>query len=410
MANVTANMTVVTKEAQYVFESTCLAYKTMDNQYDNQYEYTQAAAGSVINIKQPHRQYVTDGRSASGTQDDEERTIAMPRATWKKIVLGFNAQELAQDLTKEDNANKFFGKSRFKSSVQSMSAAIDGATFANVAPQVFNYVRGGETTDPSSYSDVGLAKAKLDNYHADAMDRCWLLTPDAEVSLNAGLSGLFNNSKQIDSNFDTGELSSFNGFKFYSSTYLPRHTNGTAATGAVKTTLSVEGVSQMVLDTLTTTTVLAGDRFTVAGVYRRDYVSKEIQGDLQQFVVTSATATVAGEATIDFSPAIETLATNAYASVGTFPQATAVVTFAGRRGLAQSIGMAYQKQAFALAFIDLPKIGVTTEGYVRDADAGYSMKISGQGDILELKSVMRMDALFGSVAVNPWWAVIVYGK
>lgn len=410
MANITANMSVVTKEAQYVFESTCLAYKTMDNQYDNQYEYEQAAVGSVINIKQPHRQYVTDGRSASGTQDDEERTIAMPRATWKKIVLGFNAQELGQDLTKEENASKFFGKSRFKSSVQAMGAAIDSATFANVVPQVFNYTRGGETTNPSSYGDVGNAKAKLDNYHADDMDRCWVLTPDAQTSLNTGLSGLFNNSKQIDSNFNTGELASFNGFMFYGSTYLPRHTNGSAAAGVVKTTLSVEGVSQMIVCDISTSTVLAGDRFTIAGVYRRDYISKEAQGDLQQFVVTAATATVAGEATVNFSPAIETLTTNAYASVDSFPQASAVVTFAGRRGLSQSIGMAYQKQAFALAFIDLPKIGVATEGYVRDADAGYSMKISGQGDILELKSVMRMDALFGSVAVNPWWAVIVYGE
>ena len=409
MANITANMSVVSKEAQYIFESTCLTYKTFNTQYDKSYESYGAAAGDTINIKPVHRQYVTDGRSAAGTQDDEERTVALPRATWKKIVLGFNAQELAQDLTKEENAQKFFGKHRFDSSVQSMSAAIDSTTFANVEGQVFNYTRGGETTDPSSYSDIGEAKAVLDNYHAMDMDRSFVLTNNAMVSLNSGLSGLFNSQGKITENYNSGELAPVNGFMFYRSTYLPRHTNGSAETAQVKTTLSVEGVSQMVIDNLGTDTVLAGDRFTIAGVYRRDYVSKEAQGDLQQFVVTAATATVAGEATIDFSPAIETLATNAYASVDSFPQATAVVTFAGQRGSAQSLNMAYHKDAFVLAFVDLPKIGVTSEAYVRDPDAGYSMKLSGQGDILELKSVFRLDALFGSVAVNPWWAVIVYG-
>ncbi len=409
MANITANMDVVSKEAQFVFESTCLTYKTFNTQYDKSYESYGAAAGDTINIKQVHRQYVTDGRSASGTQDDEERTIALPRATWKKIVLGFNAQELAQDLTKEENAQKFFGKHRFDSSVQAMSATIDSTTFANVLPQVYNYTRGGETTDPSSYGDVGQVKAKLDDYHAMPNDRSFILTNSAMVSLNAGMSGFFNPQGKKSEDYNSGELAPFNGFMFFNSTNLPRHTNGSADAGAVKTTLSVEKVSQMVVDGLSTDTVLAGDRFTIAGVYRRDYVSKAVTGDLQEFVVTSATAVSGGESTVDFSPAIETLATNAYATVDSFPQADAVVTFAGKRGLSQSLNVAYHKDAFVLAFVDLPKVGVTSETYVRDADAGYSMKISGQGDIMELKSVFRMDALFGSVAVNPWWACIVYG-
>ena len=409
MANITANMTVVSKEAQYVFESSCLTYKTFNTQYDKSYEAYGAAEGSTINIKQPHRQYVTDGRSASGTQDDEERTVALPRATWKKIVLGFNAQELAEDLTKEENASKFFGKARFDSSVQAMSSVIDSVTFANVAPQVYNFTRGGETTDPSDYVDVGNVKAKLDDYHAMPNDRSFVLTNSAMVSLNSGLSGIFNSKEKISDNFISGELAPFGGWMFYNSTNLPRHTNGSAAAGAVKTTLAVEKTNTMIVDGITTSTILAGDRFTVASVFRRDFISKEATGDLQDFVVLTATATAGGESTITFSPAIETLATNAYATVDSFPQADAVVTFAGRRGLSQSINMAYQKDAFVLAFVDLPNVGVTSESYIRDEDAGYSMKISGQGDIMELKSVFRLDALFGSVAVNPWWACIVYG-
>ena len=95
-------------------------------------------------------------------------------------------------------------------------------------------------------------------------------------------------------------------------------------------------------------------------------------------------------------------------NVDSFPQATAVVTFAGNRGATQSYNAAYHKDAFVLAFVDLPKVGVTYETFVRDPESGFSMKLSGQGDILELQSVMRLDVLFGSTAVNPWWAVIQY--
>ena len=51
MANITKNMTVVSKEIEYQFESRCLTYKTFNTQYDKQYEYTGAAAGDTINIK-----------------------------------------------------------------------------------------------------------------------------------------------------------------------------------------------------------------------------------------------------------------------------------------------------------------------------------------------------------------------
>ena len=171
MSNIQKNMTVVSKEIDYVFSSKCTAFKTMNTQYDKTYEYTGAAAGSTINIMQPYRVIVTDGRSASSVPDSEERTIQLPRATWKKVMLNFNAEELALDLTKAENASKFFGKTKLASSVQSLAGVVDQVTYSNLVPQVYNFTRGGETTDISSYGDIGKVKAKLDDYHADDMDR-----------------------------------------------------------------------------------------------------------------------------------------------------------------------------------------------------------------------------------------------
>lgn len=402
-------MTVISKEIDYVFSSNCHAYKTMNTQYDNSYEAFGAAAGSTIQIKQPHRVIVNDGRVISTVSDDEERTVSLPRATWRNVNIEMNGSELAVDLTKAEAAASFFGKTRLAAAVQALAADVDSTTYANVMPQVYSFTRGTATTNPSAYSDIGEIKAKLDDHRAPQGDRSFVMTNQTMVSLNNATSGFFNPAGKKSEDYMTGELGDVNGFTCYNSTNLPRHTNGTATAGAVKTTLSVQGVNQMVVDGLSTGTVVAGDRFTIASVYRRDYVTKAVTGDLQQFVVTAATATVGGESTVTFYPAIETLATNAYASVDSFPQADAVVTFAGRRGLSQSQSVAYHRDAFVLAFVDAPKINCTYETYIKDSDTGLSMKLTGQGDILNLKSVFRLDVLFGSVAVNPWWACIVYG-
>lgn len=408
MANITANMTVVSKEIQYQFESRCLTKKTFNSQYDKSYEYTGAAAGNTINIKQPHRVVVGDGREISTIPDDEERTIELPRATWKHVVLNFTSQELAQDLTKAENAEKFFGKARLDASLQSLSGVIDTVNFANVLPKVYNFTRGAETTNPSDYGDIGEVKAVLDKNHAMDMDRYFILTNDSMASINKGTSGLFNPTGKKSDDYDTGELADFNGFSFWASTYLPRHVNGSASAGAVNATLSDEGIKTIEIKDLGADTINPGDRYNIAGVFRRDLVTKEVTGDLQDFVVVTATAPVAGVSTVTFEPAIEVDATKPYANVDSFPQEDAVVTFAGKRGSSQSYNAAYQKDAFALGFVDLPSVNVNTEAFIRDPESGFSMKLSGQGDILKLKSIMRLDVLFGSTVVNPWWACIQY--
>jgi hypothetical protein len=49
------------------------------------------------------------------------------------------------------------------------------------------------------------------------------------------------------------------------------------------------------------------------------------------------------------------------------------------------------------------------ESQIRDEETGLAMKLTGQGDVLALKQVTRLDILFGSVAVNPYWAVRMWG-
>jgi hypothetical protein len=408
MANLEKNMSVVSKEIAYMFSSKSYAGRTMNTQYDKSYEYTGAAAGSSIQIKQPHRFYVTDGATAT-IQDDEERTVVLPRATQKHIMLAFGAAEMAHDLTKADAAEKFFGSTRTATAVQTLAGNTDADTYANLIPTVYQAVRGGETTNPSSTNDIGLIKARLDDSHAPEGDRCAILTTKHMLSLNTGTVALFNPASKKSDDYSSGELGDIAGIKFYNSTFLPTHQQGTAAAGTIKTTVAVEGTTSMVIDGLSTDSITAGSIFTVANVYSKDVISKENGVDLQQFVVVSATATAGGESTVVFEPAIEIEATNAYANCSAYPVATAVVTFEGIAGANQSQSFAYHKDACVFATVDLPMIGCTIESQIRDEEMGLAMKLTGQGDITTLKKRTRLDILYGSVVVNPLWAVRIWG-
>jgi hypothetical protein len=230
------------------------------------------------------------------------------------------------------------------------------------------------------------------------------------LSLNSGTSTLFNPASVKSDDYKTGELGDIAGIKFYNSTFLPAHQQGTAAAGTIKTTVSVEGTSSMIIDGLTTTTITKGSIFTVAGVYSKDVISKENTSNLQQFVVTNTPSTGAGEATVEFSPAIEISATNAYANCSAFPVATAVVTIEGVAGANQSQSIAYHKDAFVFATIDLPMIGCSMEAQIRDEEMGLALKITSDGDVTTLTKKTRVDILYGSAVVNPLWAVRIWGK
>ena len=141
---------------------------------------------------------------------------------------------------------------------------------------------------------------------------------------------------------------------------------------------------------------MAGDVFTIAGVFRVHPETKVSTGQLQQFVVTTAAASAT--TTIAISPAI--VATGPRQNVSASPADNAAITFAGTASTASGISLAFDKDAFAFVSADLmmPK-GVDFSS--RQVLDGISMRIVRAYDINNDTFPARLDVLYGYEAIRP---------
>ncbi|NIQ07202.1 MAG: hypothetical protein GWO20_16175, partial [Candidatus Korarchaeota archaeon] len=94
--------------------------------------------------------------------------------------------------------------------------------------------------------------------------------------------GLFQSSEEISRQYKSGAMGMADGFTFLRNNLLNIHTNGNDVAFEVRTTVSTEGSTSLVVEGLTTTTgtVKKGTVFTVAGVNKCHPVTKDDLGEL----------------------------------------------------------------------------------------------------------------------------------
>jgi hypothetical protein len=225
------------------------------------------------------------------------------------------------------------------------------------------------------------------------------------------MKGLFNPTSTISSQFKNGMMGE--GVLGYDeinmSQSVKQFTTGSRTNGTVDTTVSTQGADSIALTGLGNGgTVKAGDIFTVAGVFAVNPQTRESTGSLQQFVVTAdVTADGSGDATVEISPSIYTSA-NALATVNSFPQSSAVVTFLGAASTAFPQNLVYHRDAitFATADLLLPQ-GVDLAS--RQVHNGISMRVVRQYDINNDRMPCRIDVLYGFGVIRPEMAVRLWG-
>ena len=222
-------------------------------------------------------------------------------------------------------------------------------------------------------------KILVDNLAPPGLD-CILNTQD-NVDLVDALKGLFQDSTQIAKQYRDGKIGRTAGFDFWENTLMPSHTRGAANTAYTTSTLvGVLPVAATPVSSITIATgagsIVAGDIFTIANVFRVHPETKASTGILQQFV---ASATVAGPGALTFTPPIILAGARQNVVIPT-TSATAALTFAGTISTAHGISLAFHRDAFTFATADLimPK-GVDFSS--RQVLDGISMRIVRQYDI-----------------------------
>jgi hypothetical protein len=213
----------------------------------------------------------------------------------------------------------------------------------------------------------------------------------------ADTKGLFQDNGSIAKQYKEGMLGRIAGFNHFENTLVPTHTCGTAA---ATTGYLVNGASQsgttLIVDT-GSTTFLAGDLITIAGVNRVHPETKADTGVLQNFVVTANSGTSA--TTLAISPGI--VATGGTQNVSAVPADNAAVSkLGGGSGADWTDTLAYQKDSFVFATADL----VMPEGIdfaAREVMDGISMRIVRDYSISADTFPCRIDILYGYKTVRP---------
>jgi len=401
VANTLLTIDMITRKALEILENNLVLTRNVNRQYDDSYAVEGAKIGTTLRIRLPDRALVTDG-AALQVQDDNEQFTTLTVASQKHIGVNFTTAEMTMQL--DDFAERVL-----KPRISQLAASID-ADVANSFLNMYQAV-GTPGTTPSSTAVLLAAQQKLNESAAVMSPRYVTVNPAANAALIEGMKGLFNPVSTISSQFKNGMFGEgILGFEELNmSQSIKQFTTG-SRTGAhtITTTVSAQGTSSIAITGTGTQTIKKGDVFTIGSVFAVNPQTRESTGSLQQFVCTEDVAATGGAyAAVKISPAIYT-SSNALATVDSFPQSGAAVTFLGGASTQYPQNLVYHKDAIAFATADLllPQ-GVDMAS--RQVHNGVSMRVVRQYDINNDRMPCRIDVLYGYSVIRPQMGVRLWG-
>jgi hypothetical protein len=402
MSNSILTIDMITRKALEILENNLVLTRNVNRQYDDSFAVEGAKIGSTLRIRLPDRALVTDG-AALQVQDDNEQFTTLSVASQKHIGVNFTSAELTMQL--DDFAERVL-----KPRISQLASSID-ADVANAYKTIGNTV-GTPGTTPSTSLVLLQAQQKLNENAAVMSPRYATVNPAANAGLVEGMKGLFNPTDTVSKQFRNGMMGTgVLGFdEVNMSQSIKVHTCGsrdaTAAT-TVKTTVATQGQATIVLTQASvTTTIAAGDVFTVADCYAVNPQTRETTGSLFQFVALSAATAVAGDWTVTVAP-IYTSA-HALATVDSFPTSGKTVTFVGTASTQYAQNLVYHKDAITFATADL-LLPQGVDMAARAVHNGISLRVVRQYDINNDRMPCRIDVLYGYSTIRPQMACRIWG-
>ena len=401
MANSLLTIDMITRKALEILENNLVITRNVNRQYDDSFAVEGAKIGSTLRIRLPDRALVTDG-AALQVQDDNEQFTTLTVASQKHIGVNFTSAELTMQL--DDFADRVL-----KPRISQLASSID-ADVANAYKAIYSSV-GTPGTTPATSLVLLQGQQKLNEFAAMMPNRYATVNPAANAGLVEGMKGLFNPVDTISRQFKNGLMGE--GVLGYEeinmSQSIQQFTTGSrSGTITVDGTMSVQGSSKITLNGTTGHTLAVGDVFTIANVYAVNPQTRQSTGSLQQFVVTAANTAAGNKFTdVNISPAIYT-SSNALATVNSFPQNLATVTFVGAASSQYPQNLIYHKDAISFATADLllPN-GVDMAS--RQVHNGISMRVVRQYDINNDRMPCRIDVLYGYSVIRAPMAVRLWG-
>lgn len=390
MANTLLTPTKVTRKALMILHQKLAFIGTIFRGYDNQFAQDGAKIGTTLNVRLPNKYTVGTGASIT-PQDTTENSVAITVTSQKHVPMSFTSAE--QTMSIDDFSERIIDPGM---SVLAAAAEADAFTMARET----YYQVGTAGSVPNALLTYLQANARLSNSLAIPSQRCVQIPPTDCATIVDALKGLFQDSQSIAKQYREGIMGRTAGMDWYQNTLTDRWTAGNKVSGVTVSGGSQTGSSLLLGGVAASDTFKKGTVITLAGVNEVHPETKVDTGRLQQFVITADVTSAGTTVTVAIAPAITT--SGALQTVTGSPAGGAAVTLLGAPAASTTYGLslAYQKQAFAMAFadLDMPK-GV--DFAAREVMDDISMRIVRQYAVTTDVKTTRVDILYGFKAVRP---------
>lgn len=404
MANTFLTDSVIALEALSILENQLVLGKMVDRTKEQLFDRAKGGSnrGQTVNVRLPNAGTVRIGATFAA-QDVTDQFVPFAINQQIGYDVALTSAEMSQNLSD-------FSAQIIKPAVAVIANYID-AKIADEYKNVANHA--GTPGSPANTLATYLTAGVLLDQAACPRDgqRFMVTGPQGQADIVDALKGLFNKPGTIGAQTVSGEMDEIAGFRWGMDQNVKVHTIGPLGGAPV-----VNGANQVGASLVTNgwtaaaaNRLKAGDVFTLAGVYKVNFLSKVSTGALQQFVVTADTSSDgAGNATIPISPSI--VVTGPYQNVSNSPANTTALTLFGAANTQTGQALGGHKGAVTLGFCELPKPqGVDMAATKTDKQLGVSIRFIRWYDGGPDQFKARFDVLFGVKTLRPEWMVRVSG-
>lgn len=394
MANTLNTHSILAAEAAAVLEEMCpfLMHVNRAREQEFQSNYNGYKVGESVSITVPGRSsvYTTSTLADGGSVEDfKEQTVTLTPDIHRHTAYAGSMTDEIFKLEARDPRRADWRKRVLRPQLSSLAASIESALLTKAVLLTPNLV-GTAGSVPTTFKVYNQARAKIQNQLAPDTERYVVFSTEANVELVDASKAVFNPSEEISRQFRDSYIGRAARADWFESVNLPSVTNGADVVGAINGA-SQDDTAALVVDGLTGAPA-AGSVFTIAGVYDVHPLTGVATTTLKQFV------TLAGSTTTSLLcyPPIKSTFPNK--TVSAVPADDAVITFVGSASTAYRQNLMWQRDAFTVAFVDVPQVAGTEGATVRTN--GISVTAQTGGTFSTLASTTRLDVRFGLAAVR----------
>lgn len=402
MANTLLTVDMITREALRVAHEKASFIGTTSRQYDPEFNKAVSKQGDTLRIRKSNQFTRRQGSRIMDVQDLPDSNTTLTTATQDGVDMKVNSAELA--LSIDDFSERYItpAVSQLISGIESdYLIAMTKATYQTTG------TAGTVVGTSGDISAITNARARLNQMLAPKDGgRCIQLDSITMGTVVNGLKALFQDTTQVKEAFREGFYSRNSMADWYENERTWTIANSDDVSGSTDAAaLVTDGGTTIDMHTLIPVAKqVVGEVFTVAGVYDCHPETKQAYSNLKQFTITAIGAT---KTTISPATYLTGARKNVCKSDGTDLLTTSfdaqVVTPWGSASTSYRQNLMYHKDAFAIAFVDLP-IMADAAFCVNRNDEGISLRVWKGSDIRNDEFLIRIDALYGFAAIRPEWA------